>query len=210
MSGKTETVKSLGGLFGRQVLVFNCDEGLNYHAMGRIFTGLLMSGAWGCFDEFNRLNEGDMSVIADLIHSIQGALKNNDENLYILQKTVRVNNCAAIFITLNPSGKGYEGRSKLPSNLKALFRPIAMGLPNKNKIAEISLLSDGFTHANNLGKKLIQVFTMAEKSLSCQRQYDWGLRSIKAVVRIAGKIRRSLQGEKNLEAEVSDTHFCFT
>ena len=26
-TGKTESVKALGGLFGRQVLVFNCDEG---------------------------------------------------------------------------------------------------------------------------------------------------------------------------------------
>ena len=25
-TGKTESVKALGGLFGRQVLVFNCDE----------------------------------------------------------------------------------------------------------------------------------------------------------------------------------------
>lgn len=25
-TGKTESVKAIGGLFGRQVLVFNCDE----------------------------------------------------------------------------------------------------------------------------------------------------------------------------------------
>lgn len=25
-TGKTESVKAMGGLFGRQVLVFNCDE----------------------------------------------------------------------------------------------------------------------------------------------------------------------------------------
>lgn len=56
-TGKTESVKALGQAFARQVLVFNCDEGLDFHSMGRIFTGLVKCGAWGCFDEFNRLLE---------------------------------------------------------------------------------------------------------------------------------------------------------
>ena len=33
---------------GRQVLVFNCDEEFGFKSMGRIFTGLLKGGAWGC------------------------------------------------------------------------------------------------------------------------------------------------------------------
>jgi len=38
-TGKTESVKALGNLFGRQVLVFNCDEGIDVKSMGRIFVG---------------------------------------------------------------------------------------------------------------------------------------------------------------------------
>ena len=45
-TGKTESVKALGGLFGRQVLVFNCDEGIDVKSMGRIFIGLIKCGAW--------------------------------------------------------------------------------------------------------------------------------------------------------------------
>ena len=37
-TGKTESVKALGQLLGRQVLVFNCDEGIDFKSMGRIFT----------------------------------------------------------------------------------------------------------------------------------------------------------------------------
>ena len=40
-TGKTESVKALGGLFGRQVLVFNCDEGIDIKSMGRTFVGLV-------------------------------------------------------------------------------------------------------------------------------------------------------------------------
>jgi dynein heavy chain 2 len=206
--GKTETVKALGALFGRQVLVFNCDDGLNYKSVGRLFIGLVMSGVWGCFDEFNRLKEDQLSAIADQIQAIQYALKKKKKSLSMLQKTVPVNQHAAIFVTMNPAGKGYGGRSNLPSNLKALFRPIAMGYPDKTKIAEVALLSDGFLNAKKLGRKLVYVFSTAKNMLTSQRHYDWGLRSLKSIVRTAGTTRRrmwkeEITPEQTLKFEVS-------
>lgn len=53
-----------------------------------------------------------------------------------------VNGNAGIFVTLNPAGKGYGGRSKLPDNLKQLFRSIAMTVPDNELIAgEVPLTS---------------------------------------------------------------------
>ena len=192
----------MGGSFGRQVLVFNCDDGLNYKSVGRIFIGLVMSGTWGCFDEFNRLRENQLSAIADLIQSIQRVLKKKEDTLMILEKTVPVNHHAAIFVTLNPVGKGYGGRSNLPSNLKVLFRPIAMGFPNKTKIAEVALISDGFLNAKVFGEKIIYVFSTAQNLLTLQRHYDWGLRSIKTVLRTVGNIRRKTSKEEVTDEQI--------
>ena len=72
--GKTESVKALGNAFGQQVLVFNCDEGIDSKSMGRIFVGLVKCGAWGCFDEFNRLLPDQLSEISQQIQIIQGAI----------------------------------------------------------------------------------------------------------------------------------------
>ena len=74
-TGKTESVKALGQNFGRQVLVFNCDEGLDYKSMGRIFIGLVKCGAWGCFDEFNRIKIEVLSVVSTQVKICLDAIK---------------------------------------------------------------------------------------------------------------------------------------
>jgi dynein heavy chain 2 len=62
---------------------------------------------------------------------------------------------------MNPAGKGYGGRQKLPDNLKQLFRPVAMTVPDNELIAETLLLAEGFKHAKIIGRKLVQVFLLS-------------------------------------------------
>ncbi|KAL6598153.1 dynein heavy chain and region D6 of dynein motor-domain-containing protein [Neocallimastix sp. 'constans'] len=187
-TGKTESVKALGNLFGRQVLVFNCDEGLDYKSIGRIFIGIMKCGAWGCFDEFNRLDEAVLSAVSQQIQIIQSALKEKNVNVTLLDKQVKLDLNCAIFVTLNPAGKGYGGRQKLPDNLKQLFRSIAMTKPDNELISEVILYSEGFTNAKILGRKIISIFQLCKELLSNQQHYDWGLRSIKAVLQLAGQL----------------------
>ena len=75
---------------------------------------------------------------------------------------MNIDHNSGIFITMNPAGKGYGGRQKLPDNLKQLFRPVAMSKPDNDLIAEVILFSEGFKQAKNVGRKLVSIFNLSK------------------------------------------------
>jgi dynein heavy chain 1, cytosolic len=198
-TGKTESVKALGAALGRFVLVFNCDETFDFSAMGRLLAGLSQVGAWGCFDEFNRLEERILSAVSQQILTIQRGLLDRKDKIELLGRSISLHDNVGIFITMNP---GYEGRSNLPDNLKSLFRSFAMVVPDRNLIAQVMLYSQGIVNAEKLSGKVVDLFSLCKQRMSDQKHYDFGLRALKTLLVSAGSLKRkALEGKDGIGGE---------
>ena len=190
-TGKTESCKDFGCMVGQWTVVMNCSDGLDYLALAKLFQGLAITGAWGCFDEFNRISVEALAVAGAYLGVITGSWRARRDRCEFDGTEIPIKHSMGYCFTMNP---GYAGRSEMPDSLKVHLRVVTMYVPERRLIIKVKLTGAGFRHAAMLSSKFHYLYVLCEFALSKQAQYDFGLRNILAVLRSAGQRKRAERG----------------
>jgi hypothetical protein len=203
-TGKTETIKDLSVATGRSCLVVNCSPEMTVERLSFLLQGVSATGSWMCFDEFNRIEAGELAACAVLFRALLDALRSEASTVLLDGQEANVHLHASCFATMNP---GYAGRSELPDSLQTQLRPILVVAPDVGAIAEQLMMARGFSSARSLAARMAAVFGAASVGLPSRQQYDWGLRAIRGAIDAAGFRRRqsSSDGEDDTSLELVST-----
>ena len=95
--GKTETIKDLARTLGRLSVHYNCNENVNIKTLGKILSGLIQVGAWGCLENLFSVDSTVLIVLAQQIRSVSDAIAEHAERFVFDGKTMRIDDNYALF-----------------------------------------------------------------------------------------------------------------
>ncbi|XP_073421185.1 dynein heavy chain domain-containing protein 1-like isoform X2 [Dendrobates tinctorius] len=173
---RTQTLLSLGGALGRQVVVLKCWAGLNIDRLMLHLQGALQAGAWLVLDNAHKLK---CHVLASLgqtlgnIHTSCQALMKEECHFGHTSRRVERPGHIQMEDRMWSVMRGYgcfmtlphiDSSLALPGNLRLLLRPVSFCPPDLQNVAELALLSAGFQEHLVLAKKLSCFLRLAQES----------------------------------------------
>lgn len=212
--GKKETVNQLTIMLGKPFYNFNCTYAVNHNLMVDIFKGMAGTGACICLNNIDNLNVHILSLASQLLSAVFYALKTREEFVTIENETIPLiptASCLSILVD-NPKANynklslrtGYfpsstSSTAALPKCLLGLFRPVTLVNPDIKQIAEVLLMTHGFSYASQLTKQLLAFKMLTEDFLHMPAMikdtatYEiskplctWNLYTIKSIIADAG------------------------
>ncbi|XP_067287609.1 dynein heavy chain domain-containing protein 1 [Pseudorasbora parva] len=191
MSGKQHAAVQLGYALGRQVVILKCCSSTGSLIISQRLLGAFQTGAWLVLDSVDLLGQGTLSELGQHLTEIHQHLsavqRQEQEKGHELSSTVGKCSSGEFFKKYNStvsevechiagkniwakltygcitiSANGYS--TEIPENLRAAMRPVAMMQPHYRFIAEVMLMSFGFSDAATISRRLDSLFSLAKNS----------------------------------------------
>jgi len=191
MSGKQHAAVQLGYALGRQVVILKCCSSTGSSVVFQMLLGAFQTGAWLILDSVDMLGQGTLSELGQHLTEIHQHLSavqrqaqekghelsstvgkcSSGESIKKFNSTVSEVEChiagkmiwaKLTYGCITISANGYS--TEIPENLRAAMRPVAMMQPHYRIIAEVMLVSFGFSEAASISRRLDSLFSLAKDS----------------------------------------------
>ncbi|KAI7795482.1 putative dynein heavy chain domain-containing protein 1, partial [Triplophysa rosa] len=178
MSGKKHVAVQLGYALGRQVENMKCCSSTGSSIVSQMLLGALQSGAWLVFDSVDLMEQGTLSELGQHLTDIHQHLtvvqKSKLSQSESIKKQSNIANEVECLIAgknilaklsygcITIAAKGYS--TEIPENLRVAVRPVSLVQPHYKMIAEVILVSLGFSEAATLSRRLVSLFSQAKDS----------------------------------------------
>lgn len=176
MSGKKHVAVQLGYALGRQVVSIKCCSSTGSSIVSQMLLGALQSGAWLVFDSVDLMEQGTLSELGQHLTDIhqhlsivqklsQSELTKKQSNIanevecHIAGKNI---SAKLSYGCITIAAKGYS--AEMPENLRVAVRPVSLVQPHYKMIAEVILVSLGFSEAATLSRRLVSLLSLAKDS----------------------------------------------
>ena len=113
------------------------------------------------------------------------------------RKQIKVDAGFGFFATLRPT----QGHADLPSNLRALLRPVALCAVDVAPVAQVLLATQGLAEAQALATRIACLYSLARELLMPEPQYNFGIATLRLVLGRMAELR-DLQPSAGPEARV--------
>ena len=180
-SAKVETVQELGRTIGKYCVAVNCLGLTGCKAISRALSGAAQEGAWVCLGGINRVSVEVLSVMAKQLGELRTALIRGSASIMMDEKELAIRGDFGIFASMTGL------MSVLPENMKCHLRPVFVGMPELEQLAEATLLIAGFSQNKMLAKKICGLCRSLKNLLSPQGYYDFSLRTVLGIIRVAAE-----------------------
>lgn len=177
-TGKTETVRDFSKAIGNMCFSYSCAAEISCRMLSQYLSGICSSGTLCCFDDFHKLTSSVLNVVIYYMQVIKTCRDVKKDSVLINAREVPLIATSAYFVTMN-----YLKcvRKELYAIVMSSLRPCAMFESENRVVAEVLLCSSGFTAAPILARKLSSFCQLAERNLSEESHYSFGMRNIKQV-----------------------------
>jgi len=172
--GKSEFLYEFAHIVGYFPLFFNCGPIVSTYQVLSLLKGIVISGVWGCFVDFDRISPSVLSLLTDHFQIIRNAVSSDFKKVMFHDNEIPISPMFNIFTIHNL----YTNSRSVPYSIRNHFRSIIYNSFDIARYLSLSLSLIGFSNYELLSHKIVYSLEQINIQYDNPYRYSFGIKFI--------------------------------